>query len=139
VTEILLATDAPWVVDEVTAALSDTDTTVHVVSVGSEVITSTRNLTPDVVITDMQIGTMGGIAVCMEIRHDEGIGRLEHTPVLVLLDRRPDVFLVRRAAADGWLLKPINALRLRQAVRALLKGERFEDPTDEPVNVSAPT
>ena len=138
-TEILLATDAPWVVDEVTAALSDTDTTVHVVSVGSEVITSTRNLTPDVVITDMQIGTMGGIAVCMEIRHDEGIGRLEHTPVLVLLDRRPDVFLVRRAAADGWLLKPINALRLRQAVRALLKGERFEDPTDEPVNVSAPT
>ena len=136
--DILLATDAPWIADEIQAALGDADTVIHVVNTGAEVIGKARDLHPDIVITDMQIGTMGGIAVCMEIRHDEGIGRLDHIPVLVLVDRRPDVFLVRRAGADGWLVKPIDASRLRRAVKALLNDETFEDPTGAPVTVVAP-
>ena len=57
--------------------------------------------------------------------------------MLVLLDRRPDVFLARRTDADGWLMKPLSPIRLRKAVRALLAGERFEDTSYLPPTVAA--
>ena len=46
-------------------------------------------------------------------------------PVLMLLDRRPDVFLARRSGAEGWLVKPLDPLRLRRAVTALLDGGTY--------------
>ena len=45
----------------------------------------------------------------------------------MLLDRDADVFLAQRSHADGWLVKPLDAFRLRQAAEALLAGgEWFE-------------
>ena len=50
-------------------------------------------------------------------------------PVLMLLDRGADVFLARPADADGWLIKPLDAYRLRAAADALLaEGQWFEQP-----------
>jgi len=92
---------------------------------------------PDLVILDLQIGSMGAIAVCMDLRLEEGAGRLDHVPVLVLLDRRADVFLARRVEADGWLIKPLDPIRLRKAIRALLAGDTYEDPTRRPPTVAA--
>ena len=66
---------------------------------------------------------MGGMAACMAIRHEEGADRIPITAVLMLLDRAADVFLARRADADGWLIKPLDAFRLRRAATALLDGE----------------
>ena len=83
---------------------------------------------------DLQIGNMGGMATCMAIRHEESAGRLPHLPVLMLLDRVADLFLARRSHADGWLIKPLDAFRLRRAAEALLAGgEWFEL---EPVEAS---
>jgi DNA-binding response OmpR family regulator len=76
------------------------------------------------------------MAACMDLRLEESAGRVDRVPVLLLLDRRPDVFLARRTEADGWLIKPIAPIRLRKAVRALLAGERFEDPTQRPPTVA---
>ena len=45
-------------------------------------------------------------------------GACPTSPVLMLLDRRADVFLARRSDADGWLVKPLDAFRLRRAVTA---------------------
>ncbi len=39
--------------------------------------------------------------------------------VLMLLDRRADVFLARRSGAEGFLVKPLDPQRVRAAVRAL--------------------
>jgi len=50
-------------------------------------------------------------------------------PVLMLLDRSADVFLARRSDADGWLVKPVDAFRLRKAATALLDGGTYEDMT----------
>jgi len=68
----------------------------------------------------MQIGTMGGIGVHFDIRLEIDAGRLEPFPTLLLLDRRPDVFLARRSGVTGWLLKPLDPIRLRRATTALL-------------------
>ena len=60
----------------------------------------------------------------MALRLDASSGRLPHVPVLMLLDRVADVHLARRSGADGWLVKPLDPLRLRRAVRAVLRGDR---------------
>ena len=58
----------------------------------------------------------------MSLRLDESAGVVDHVPVLMLLDRRADLHLARRSGADGWLIKPLDALRLRRAADAILAG-----------------
>ena len=57
------------------------------------------------------------------------------------LDRRADVFLARRSLVEGWLLKPLDPIRLRRATRALLDGGTYHDDSyrPEPVMVQAPS
>jgi hypothetical protein len=40
----------------------------------------------------------------------------------MLLDRFADLHLARRSGAEGWLVKPLDSLRLRRAADALLGG-----------------
>jgi DNA-binding response OmpR family regulator len=127
VPNILLATDADWILDEVDAALSDTETTVFRVRAGIDVLQAIDQISPDLVILDEQIGNMGGIAACMAIRNAESVDRIAITAVLLLLDREHDVFQARRCDADGYIVKPFDSLKLRRAATALLAGEAFTD------------
>lgn len=120
---MLLATDADWIHEEVDASLAGDDIEVFRVREGVEVLPTVHALSPDLVVLDLQIGNMGGMAACMDIRLDESVGRLEHVPVLMLLDRDVDAFLANRSEADGWVVKPLDAFRLRRAATALLAGE----------------
>jgi hypothetical protein len=52
--------------------------------------------------------------------------------VLILLDRRPDVFLARRSGAEGWLVKPLDPIRLRKAAYELLVGRTYHDEAFTP-------
>ena len=124
---ILLATDADWILDEVDAALSDGDTTLFRVRAGIDVLQAIDQISPDLVILDEQIGNMGGIAACMAIRNAESVDRIAITAVLLLLDREHDVFQARRCDADGYIVKPFDSLKLRRAATALLAGEAFTD------------
>jgi len=127
---ILLATDADWILEEVDAALADASTTVYRVRAGIDVLEAITQVTPDLVIIDEQIGNMGGIATCMAIRNAEGMDVIPITAVLLLLDRAHDVFQVQRCDADGYLIKPLDSLRLRKASDALLAGEAYADLID---------
>lgn len=137
-TEVLVVSDSAAVRAEVRAVIDAPGVSIKELTRGAEVLPAAANAdqAPDLAVLDMQIGKMGGVATCMELRLDEGAGRLPRIPVLVLLDRRADVFLARSAGADGWLLKPLNPIRLARAVKALLAGGRYEDSTDKPVTVS---
>jgi len=121
-TEVLIATDADAVFAEVEAALVDESTTVVRVRQGQAVAGAVAESTPDLVILDLQIGNMGGIATCLHLRHEAGADRLPEVPVLMLLDRQADVFLARRSDADGWVVKPLDAYSLRKAATAVLEG-----------------
>ncbi len=118
----LLATDADEVFAEVDAALADSATTVARVRAGRDVLAAVRELSPHLVMLDLQIGNMGGVATALALRNEEGAGRLDPVPVIMLLDRSADVFLARRARAEGWLIKPIDPLRLMRATNAVLDG-----------------
>jgi DNA-binding response OmpR family regulator len=130
--DILVVTDADWLVDDLRASVGGPETTLRSVRAGVDVLPAVQSRLPDLVVLDLQIGNMGGMATCLHLRLEAGAGRLGHVPVLMLLDRRPDVFLAKRSEADGWLLKPLDAIRTRKAVRALLAGERYEDATQAP-------
>nr|WP_249420510.1 response regulator [Rhabdothermincola salaria] len=127
---VLLATDADWIFDEVDAALGDADTTVYRVRAGIDVLGAIDEVAPDLVVLDQQIGNMGGMATCMAIRNAEGIDRIPITAVLMLLDRGHDAFLARRHDADGYLVKPVDAFRLRRAATTLLAGESWFEEID---------
>jgi DNA-binding response OmpR family regulator len=127
---VLLATDADWILDEVDAALSDAETTVYRVHQGLDVLDAIDQVAPDLVVLDEQIGNMGGLATLSAIRNAEGVDRIPITAVLVLLDRAHDAFLARRHDADGFLVKPLDSLRLRRAATVLLSGQAYEDPID---------
>lgn len=138
-TDVLVATDADWVFDEVDAALGDAETTVHRVRTGAEVRPFVKEHEPDLVVLDLQIGNMGGIATCLDLRLEAGMGRLAEPVVLMLLDRQADVFLARRSEADGWLVKPLDSIRIRRAASTLLGGQTYFEGIGEPDTADAST
>ena len=119
---VLIATDAQWVLDEVVAALGSPSTSFQVVTNGRKVADVVADRTPDIAILDLQVGTMGGMAITMDLRLDASSGTLPNIPVLMLLDREVDVHMARRSGANGWIIKPLDALRLRRAVDAVVNG-----------------
>ncbi len=119
---ILLASDAPWVRTEIRGDLMAPGTEVLEVERGSDVLPMVREHTPDAIILDFQIGNMGAPAVCRDLREEEASGRVERTPVVVLLDRASDAFLARRADADAWIPKPIPPRALELTLDILLEG-----------------
>ncbi len=129
---VLIATDADSTAEVVDAALADDTTAIVRVRDGRDVLPVALEHEDDLdlVILDLQIGNMGGMAVGMELRHEEGSDRIDPFPILMLLDRAPDVFLAKRSGADGWLVKPLDAIRLRRASDALRRGESYTEHAD---------
>lgn len=121
-TDVLLATDADWLFADVAAALGGTHD-VHRVTEGSAVAAAVSKVDPDLVILDLQIGNMGGIATSLLIKQEARAGRLPDVPVLLLLDREADEFLATTSDADAWVTKPLNTLVLRRAADTLLNAE----------------
>jgi DNA-binding response OmpR family regulator len=127
VPDVLVATDSDSVFAEVEAALGTIDQTVLRAHSGREALSMVEASVPALVVLDLQIGNMGGMATCLALRNESGAGRLPRIPIVMLLDRSPDVFLARRSDADGWLIKPLDAFRLRKCANAVLAGEPFQE------------
>ena len=117
--------------------LEGPDLFIEEVASGPDVVARVKRGGVDLVVVDMQIGTMGAMAICMDLRHEESYGAADPVSVLMLLDRRPDVFLARRSGAEGFVVKPLDPLRVRGAVRTLLAGESYEDDSLRPATVRA--
>lgn len=120
VTCVLLATDSDSVYRAVEAALGSDATEISRVRAGVEVLDAVREREPDLVICDLQIGNMGGMATCQDLRLEAEMGRAPETRVLMLLDREADVYLAKQARSDGWIVKPLDAVSMQRAVAAVL-------------------
>lgn len=133
----MVASDAPSVRREVASVTASPDVEVLEAPSGPKVLDMIAQLdpSPDLLVVDMQMSNMGGMAVCLELGLEESYLDVDHIPVLMLVDRRPDVFLARRSGAEGWLVKPLDPLRLRRAVNVLLDGGTYADDAYRPVPV----
>ncbi|ACU53205.1 response regulator receiver protein [Acidimicrobium ferrooxidans DSM 10331] len=135
---ILIATDAPEVRDELVATLADGDYELWGVDEGRRVRRAVAELDPELVVLDAHIGTMGGIACTVDLRLEADAGRLRPTRVLLLLDRRADVFTAKRARVDGFVVRPASPVLIRTAVREVLEGGVFIDHSYQPVLAPVP-
>lgn len=132
VPKVLIVSDAANVRADVRSVLAGPDADVRELSSGAQVAGEVKVEAPDLLVLDLQIGNMGGMATCLDLRLEEAAGRLPHVPVLMLLDRRADVFLARRSAAEGWVVKPLDPVRLRRAIQAVLAGGTYQDSSYQP-------
>ena len=132
-TTILVAAEAKWVRDQVRSAFVGPGQEVVEVTRGQDVRDTFAEVEPDLVVLDLQIGNMGGIAVAIDLRLEESGGRLPRARILLLLDRRDDAFIARRADVDLTLVKPVDAGVLRRAAAApLAAASGAADSPDEP-------
>jgi len=110
----LLVADSEWVVNDVHAALSLGDWEIESIDDPRAALSRVEEMRPSAVIVDMQISSMGGMAVIRELR--SMIEEKSRPRTVLLLDRTADRFLARRAGADASVVKPFAAAELRTAV-----------------------
>lgn len=87
---------------------------------GIEAVAMAEQLRPDVVLMDLHMPRLGGVAATREITRN-----LPGTQVLVLTTLNDDetVFEAVRAGAHGYLLKDVTEQELLETIRALRRGE----------------
>jgi DNA-binding NarL/FixJ family response regulator len=94
-------------------------------STGAEALELASSLHPDVVVLDISMPGESGLRVAAELRR-----RVPETHVLILSmhDNTEYVLESIRAGAHGYLLKDTAATELRDAIRAVRRGESFFSP-----------
>jgi DNA-binding response OmpR family regulator len=93
---------------------------------GAAALKRARAVRPDLVITEVLIPKLDGLALCRQLKaHPE----TQHTMVLIFSILASTV-RAREAGADAFLLKPIQEQRLVETVRRLL-AVREQAPTAE--------
>jgi DNA-binding response OmpR family regulator len=117
---ILVAADAVSIRAELSAALVGPGYEVVPVERGQDVLPAVQAQPVDLVVADLQVGNMGGFAIAKALRLEEGAGRMEHVPIVLLLDREADKFLGGRAQVEAQLVKPVDAGTIRRTVKRLL-------------------
>jgi DNA-binding NarL/FixJ family response regulator len=92
---------------------------------GREVAAVVESLAPDVVLMDVRMPVVDGVAATRELRDRDG-----SPPVLALTTFDDDEVLagVLRAGASGFILKGVPAEDLQRAVRAVADGGAWLDP-----------
>ena len=120
-TNVLLATAEDHIFQEISASLSKNHQIIRV-SEGANVLKTLISSSPVLVILDLQIGNMGGMATSLDLRLEQRAGRIPNQKILMLLDREADEFLGKRSEADCWIIKPIDPLSLSRQVAELLKS-----------------
>ena len=87
---------------------------------GAEAVGLARRLRPDVVLMDLIMPELDGIAATRQIR-----GELPDTEVMALTSVLEDASVVEavRAGAIGYLLKDTRAPQLREAIKAAARGQ----------------
>ncbi|MFN8034613.1 MAG: response regulator [Acidimicrobiia bacterium] len=132
-TTILVAADARWVREQLRTAFAGPGQVVREVTRGQDVRGAVAEEPTDLVVLDLQIGNMGGIATAIDLRLEESAGRLPHLPILLLLDREADRFLAARADVDAVVVKPLDPGTLRRAAALAIEHAA---PTTETADAS---
>jgi DNA-binding NarL/FixJ family response regulator len=93
---------------------------------GEEALRLTAQLQPDLVLMDLRMPTLDGVAATRRLRES-----FPNCQVIILTTFDDDeyVFDGLRAGAIGYLLKDTSADRLFEAIRAAARGEHFLHPS----------
>ena len=126
---VLVVADTPWVINDVKSALSLPGFELSEHRDPRSLIEAMAQDNPDVAVVDLQVGTMGGMAITRAIKEAAQAENFPDVPVVLLLDRLADGFLAKRAAVHSWIVKPFDPHQLREAVDAAISSR---EPIQQP-------
>ncbi|MDF1564713.1 MAG: response regulator [Deltaproteobacteria bacterium] len=125
---ILLVEDEPVIQELVSSMLGGEirgrNVELRVVANGAEAVPAAKRMLPDLVLLDIVLPSLDGIAVCRLINADPALG---HTRVCMLTARASarDHQDAEAAGADAYVEKPFKGMDLIELVENLLTGEAF--------------
>ncbi|MFF5205983.1 response regulator [Streptosporangium sp. NPDC000396] len=94
---------------------------------GREAVARVAELRPDVVLMDVRMPVMDGLAATRAILGGDGV--LPKVLILTTFDLDDYVYEALRAGASGFLLKDASAQQLAEAVRVVAAGEALLAPS----------
>lgn len=118
---ILLVDDSPTILFSMQTIMSKAGFSVEKAANAEEGLTKLKaGLRPDLLITDLNMPGMDGIAFIREVRK---LPTCKIMPILFLTteSQQPKRDEAKAAGATGWLVKPINAEQLIGALKVVLK------------------
>jgi two-component system KDP operon response regulator KdpE len=123
--KILIVDDEPQITRVLRSSLASNGYEVEIAQDGVAALNKMSAFAPDMVITDLAMPRMDGVALCEEIR------AVSSVPILVLSVRDQENSKVRAldAGADDYVTKPFSIQELLARVRAHMR-RRVADSTD---------
>jgi two-component system response regulator MprA len=91
---------------------------------GAAALEMTRELKPDIIITEILVPKLDGLALCRSVKHDPAL-RLTVVLIFSILAAEGRA---REAGADAFLMKPLAERRLVSTVRELLARREAATP-----------
>ncbi len=95
---------------------------------GGAAVALVRELTPDVVLMDLNMPEVDGLTATGRITADPSLATVK-VVVLTTFDDDEHVFAALRAGASGFLVKDIEPEELLQAVRVVARGDALLAPS----------
>ncbi|WP_203927753.1 response regulator [Virgisporangium ochraceum] len=93
---------------------------------GSDAVRRAADLAPDVVLMDLRMPVLDGVAATRRLRAEHPAVRVI---ALTTFDDDEDVFAALRAGAVGYLLKDVSSARLVEAILAAARDESVLQPS----------
>jgi len=114
---ILVVDDEPQIRRVMRTTLSNNGYTVTEARSGEEALEKIRSQSPDLILLDINMPSMGGLETCREIRNGSDV------PVIMLTVRNTERDKVRAldAGADDYVVKPFGMEELLARIRAALR------------------
>jgi DNA-binding NarL/FixJ family response regulator len=112
-------------------ALLDAQSDIEVVGEaadGAEAVELARSLEPDIVLMDIRMPGVDGLAATRKIADDERLNQVR-VVILTTFDIDEYVFEALRAGASGFLVKNTEPAELVQAVRVVAAGDALLSPS----------
>jgi DNA-binding NarL/FixJ family response regulator len=128
VTRVLIADDDDLMRAGLVELLSN-DPTIEIIgeaSTGREAIERTRRLAPDVVLMDVRMPDLDGIAATRQLSHADPRAKIL---MLTIFEEDDYVFGALRAGASGFLVKRTRPEELIAAVHTIARGDSLLSPS----------
>jgi len=130
---ILVVDDEPQIRRTLRATLTPQGYEVRDVASGEDALLTLGDCKPDLVLLDLNMPGMGGLATCRAIREVSDVAII----VLTVRDAEKDKVLVLDAGADDYVTKPFSTPELLARIRAALR--RLPDEAPGKLNLAGVT
>ncbi|HEY3939045.1 MAG TPA: response regulator transcription factor [Bryobacteraceae bacterium] len=129
---ILVVDDEPQIRRVMKTALTTNGYEAYEARTGEEALEALRENNPDLILLDMNMPGMGGMAACREIRAVSEVAII----VLSVRDSEPDKIAALDAGADDYITKPFSVNELMARVRANLRRTPGQNENEQPIVIS---